>query len=218
MKNITRLGLVALLILIVGSADTYAQRRKTDKKREKDKERKVIRPYYEKAGYINLNLGVQLFKRPRTSSLPIYLHPEVTVAKNISVGFDIMYYRYQHDIEYDSYTNWPEEDIKFSHLMIGAKASYHLTEHISSLGLNINPANFDFYASGLVGYNLIFGDGQDNFGNQITSDFEKKDLRYGISVGLRRIYSNQIGLFFEAGFASYGFASFGATWLFGKAF
>lgn len=173
-------------------------------------------PYYQVSNFITLNFGFFYFKQTRTTSLPIYFNPELTVIRNLSAGVQIMHYQYKEYVKYNDpsnanygYSEYLEYKKNFNHLLAALKVSYHLNDIVKdNLKIIVNPKKMDLYVSGLVGYNFVTP----------GAPPKASEMKLGFAVGGRYIYSKRLAFFMEYGLNSYGYGSMGASWMLGERF
>lgn len=181
------------------------------------KKRKAALPYYQIQNFLTINFGFFYFKAPRTTTLPVYFNPEITLSRNMTIGIQAMHFQYKSFTQFKDkesadygYSEFKEYSTKYNHLLAALKLSYHLNDIVrDNLSILVNPEKMDLYVSGLAGYNFVFP-------KPTSTKFSK--LRLGFAVGGRILYSKRLAFFMEYGFSDYGYGSLGASWLLGERF
>ena len=216
---------VLSLMLMVAVSGAYAQQKSTTgKTTTTSSKKKKARPYYQEQNFITLSGGIHFaqrpnstFNHPRPISIPLYFNPELTLRDNLRVGLQVVHYKYMSYVQFndgrrDINTLWLADSVKYNHIMAGATVAYHLNNIITSVTKWEVPAQFDFYGKGAIGYNFVTAtDGA-------PKDDQAQTLRLGLVAGARYLYSNKIGFSLEMGLSSYGYGSFGVTYLLGEKF
>jgi len=207
-KTLLRIALFTLIALIMAGG--------VDAKKKK----KLRKPFFQETSAMNIDGGLVFLKTQSSTTLPVFLSAQMTVANNVSVGVQVLHFQYKHfllDEEPNGhFTEWPEEheEISYGHMLIALKAAYHLNDVFKS-GLKINvPKKWDLYVALVAGYNIISASGT----GTPTIEGEKKAPRIGISAGGRYLYSDRIGFFMDFGYSDYGYGSLGLSVLLGPVF
>jgi hypothetical protein len=166
-------------------------------------------------GDLQLNLGISLLPigyniRDRhisyrsTGFLPVTLNAEYGIHKYIGVGGYFGFYNrgYRHSFNMDDWS-------RTNYYSIGARATLHSTPIINNaLELNIDEDAWDIYATVIAGYEII---SHNAYNNGFRSIYMTGRPRYGITLGVRYMVTNAIGLFIEGGAGAFGLTSLGVT-------
>ena len=204
-----KLVLLAFAILI-GNVVVFAQRPYNPSEMSK--------PYYLSSKFISINGGLYFFQPQRTISVPIFLNPSIIVTRNIEVGLHVIYYRYKHYVEYESdlqpiipdQTFYPSDQDKFTHIFIGVKGAYHLSDVLLRYAKINMPKKLDPYGLFMIGYNMnsVSSDAD----TPSNKDYEDSRARVGFGIGIRYIRTKRIGIFTEFGVNDYGYGTLGLTY------
>lgn len=177
-------------------------------------------PYYLQSKFISVNGGMYFFQKERTTSIPVYINPSIVVMRNFEVGLLAIHYTYKHYVEYESTTVtsdqilYPEDQDKFSHIFIGVKGAYHLSDLLLKYAKINLSKKWDLYASGMAGYNMI-GHSSEAI-NPLDKDSEEARARFGLGVGIRYIRTKRFAFSTEFGWNDYGYGSLGLTYFVSK--
>lgn len=148
--------------------------------------------------------------------MPVYGAIEKVFTENISAGifFSGFTERFSSGKPYPetglAYIDVYEKNYLYKCLATGIKGSYHFLTPASHL-FNLNPENFDLYASVLAGVNIA------SKPNEILindGDFVrplKKGLNIGAFGGFRYMIDEYVGAYLEAGYSGMGFVNAGLT-------
>lgn len=178
-------------------------------------------PYYSQPKFFSVSGGMYFFQKERTTSIPLYINPSIVIIKNLEVGLHMIHYTYKHYVEYESntvssdLTLYPEDADKFSHIFIGIKTSYHLSDILLQYAKVNLSKKWDLYASGMAGYNMI-GHSSDGAVNPLNKDAEETRARFGLGVGIRYIRTKRVAFNTEFGWNDYGYGSLGLTYFISK--
>ncbi len=207
--KLQRIFLTVLILVVIG-ADAFGQRERS--------ERSMTKPYYLQKGFISLNGGFYYFQRQKTLSLPLFLNPDITVARNITVGPLLTYFKYKHYVQYDENstggvkTLYPDDLTTYNHILVAVKGTYHFNDIFTKLLKIEIPKQYGLYASVFAGYNIVSVKSDSELWTA-TKDYEDSNMKAGFSVGIRFLHNKKFGGFMEYGVNSYGYGAFGLTWL-----
>jgi hypothetical protein len=177
-------------------------------------------PYYQQTWFISLNGGVHFFQSQRTTFPPLFLQPEITVYKNITVGPQVLMYKYKDYVQYTTdnshltgaKTIYPDDKTTYTHMFYGLKAAYHVNDMITKYLKFRMPKELDIYVAGLLGTNSVSVKSDSQF-QEATAEAEEERMRGSIMLGAKVIRTNKLGGFVEFGYNDYGYGVFGLSWL-----
>ncbi|MBI2969019.1 MAG: hypothetical protein HYY40_14550 [Bacteroidetes bacterium] len=170
---------------------------------------------YEFSSWV-FNLGISLLDLKKYST-PVVFTAEKIFTERLSGGLFLGYF----NEKFRQYTNYPVDNnyftsnkwnYKYNDGFIGARGSFHLLNPVSKLSFR----KFDIYVTGLAGFNIV-SNTIPFFDNEKYLDFgkydeaRKKGIVYGGFGGIRYMYDDMLGFYFEGGYANTAFASAGLT-------
>jgi hypothetical protein len=144
-----------------------------------------------------------------TGFIPVSASLEFGVHESISVGPYIGYGSWAYSSSYWGYNF----TTKASALALGGRASYHYLPFLNEeLGLNLNEAKFDFYATGLLGIefrnaSVYSGDGSGSSSSSISSTH----FVPGVVLGFKYLFTDKVGAYLETGRGALGYGTLGIT-------
>lgn len=202
-----------IMILVAGllsGVAVHAQR--------SEKTGEMTKPYYLHSFFISVNTGIHFLSPNKATFPPVYIHPELTVARNVTLGPQLLMYKYKHFVQYTTDNSptgnrvlFPEDKTVYTHTYIGLKGAYHLRDLFEKLlSVKINKV-YDFYGSLMAGYNFVSLKTESAY-QEPASDSEEARLRVGALAGMKVIRNRRVGGFVELGYSDYGFGTVGLSW------
>lgn len=169
-------------------------------------------PYYKRQGAVVLHFSNLMFRNVGATMPPMNLNPEVTIANNLTLGPVFTFFQFRnHEFEAQNATRFTGSHLKYNQLMVGLKSSYHLNSLAQKLIKKRIPKDImDVYVSSWLGYSFAILNRQDT-DEQVIRD--NKKIRGGFGVGVRSMVFEWLGFNLEAGYSSYGYGSFGMTFV-----
>jgi hypothetical protein len=131
---------------------------------------------------INVGIGLNSYY---SGGIPFGASMEFGVTETISVGANVDYLSYTYN--YGTLGNY-----KFTALYFGGRGSYHFNELF-----NLNNEKVDLYGGAALGYRSFSW--KDNFSNASLGDSYGSGVYFGIFVGGRYYFTNNVGGFAELG-------------------
>ena len=194
--------LIIILSTLIGSS-LIAQDDKADAK---------LKPYYQRKGTIVLHFSNHMFRNKGGVTMPVSLQIETTVLPNLTLGPIFTYFQFkQTAFEGASATRFIGSGIRYNQYMVGLKSHYHLSDLVEKIiNKRIPKRIIDIYLAGWLGYSFV-SVSDSKAEAAIVSENEK--VRSGIALGARSMVFKWLGLSLEGGYSSYGYASFGLTFV-----
>lgn len=169
-------------------------------------------PYYQIKGKFIIHASNHMFHQDKPVTVPVSFHPEVTVFRNFTVGLLFTYFQFKNNqSEGPNATRWTGSHITYNQFLAGMKSSYHLNPMIEHIFNRALPNEIlDIYLSSWVGYSFVHVNNKDADPGLIN---QNEKVRGGISLGARSMVFSWLGFSLEGGYSSFGYASFGVTFV-----
>lgn len=166
------------------------------------------------------NVGIQVsYLKPFVFTTPVSFYVDKTISEKLSLGF-----YFGHLSEIDQYgKGYGDKDKKdwsysvrsknytYSIIMAGIRGAYHFF-NIEKPLFNTNPLKWDFYIMGIMGYNLALKPTPFLL-NRSFEQLPKKDgFNYGVYLGARYMYDNNLGFNVEVGYGKTGLVNLGVSY------
>lgn len=132
--------------------------------------------------------------------LPLNLNLEYSINDKFAVGPYLGYYSRRYN----------NSDFRFTALAFGARGTFHATDVINdALDANIDSEKVDIYGSALLGLEN-FRTTWDNTSG-FDPDYDYTNVRLGLVVGARYMFTPNVGAFLELGRGALGYSTLGVT-------
>ena len=169
-------------------------------------------PYYQRTGSVGLHFSNHMFQKNGAVMPVINFNTDITVARNFTIGPVLSFYQFKNgSVEAVNSTRWIGADIKYNQFFTGIKSTYHINHIIQKLMQKPFPRHIiDIYAFAWGGYSFVYSK-HPEADSKLMADNQK--VRYGIGFGARTIVIKWFGFMIEGGYSSYGYASFGISFI-----
>ncbi len=141
--------------------------------------------------------------------LPLTANVEYSITDKFAVGGYAGYYSRSYTYGSGRYKDG------FRSLAIGGRGTFHGTSTINEIiDANIDEDKIDLYASLIVGLETRSWFYDNDYWNQpgfVEPNYSEVRLRFGPTLGVRYMFTPNIGAYFEGGRGAFGFATIGVT-------
>jgi len=169
-------------------------------------------PYYQRVGSVGLHFSNHMFQKNSAIMPVINFNTDVTVAQNFTLGPVFSFFQFKNGrVEAVNATRWTRSHIRYNQFLAGLKSTYHLNDLIQKMMKKPFPRHIvDVYAFAWGGYSFVFSKHKDADSRLMANN---QKIRYGVGVGARTMVLKWFGFMIEGGYSSYGYASFGISFL-----
>ena len=168
--------------------------------------------YYQRTGTFVIHVSNHMFHKDKPVTVPVSFNPEVTIFRNLTLGPLFSYFQFKNaSAEGPNATRWTGSHIRYHQFLAGVKSNYHLNPMFERIFERPIPNEIiDIYLSAWTGYSFVMVKDSDADADLVNSN---KKIRGGVGLGFRSMIFPFLGVSLEGGYSSFGYASFGLTFV-----